>query len=118
LIVGGVIVSAAADELVLDDPEARGQRAIAWLVLGGAALFLVGHAVFKAIVWRVVSWPRMLGAAAVLALSVLAPHTSATTLGVCVLAVLVAVAIADRIMHQSARDDDVQGMPNGIQNVG
>ena len=35
--------------------------ATAWLVLGGIALFLAGHAVFKALVWRTVSWPRVIG---------------------------------------------------------
>jgi low temperature requirement protein LtrA len=118
LIIGGIIVIAAADELVLDNPEARGDRAIAWLALGGTALFLAGHALFKAIVWRVVSWPRLLGAAAILTLSVLAPHTSATTLAVCTLAVVIAVAIADRIIHPSTADDGVQGSPQGAEDVG
>ena len=66
IIVAGIIVSAAADEVVLAHPAARGVMSTSWLVLGGVALFLAGHAIFKAIVWRVVSWPRVV---AVLVLS-------------------------------------------------
>lgn len=99
LIVAGIIVGAAADEEVLKDPTARGHLATAWLLVGGAALYLGGHAVFKAVVWRLVSWPRVVGVVVVLLLLVLAPHVSALTLGIAVLAVVVAVAVADRLMH-------------------
>jgi low temperature requirement protein LtrA len=99
LIVGGVIVVAAADEKVLEHPAAHGVTSTSWLVLGGAALFLAGHAAFKAVVWRVVSWPRVAGALVLVALGALAPHTAGLTLGICALAVVVAVAICDRVQH-------------------
>jgi low temperature requirement protein LtrA len=99
LIVGGIIVTAAADERVLDDPTVRGDATTAWLVLAGTALFLGGHALFKAVVWRRVSWPRLAGVAALAALGLLAPHTTALTLTICAVAVIVAVAIADRVLH-------------------
>jgi low temperature requirement protein LtrA len=99
LIIGGIIVVAAADKKVLDDPTAHGHVGTSWLILGGTALFLGGHAIFKAVVWRLVSWPRVIGVVVLLALGALAPHTAALTLGVCALAVIVAVAIADRILH-------------------
>jgi hypothetical protein len=28
------------------------------MILGGPALFLAGHAAFKLVVWRYLSWPR------------------------------------------------------------
>jgi low temperature requirement protein LtrA len=99
LIVAGIIVAAAADDFVLDEPHARGQMATAWLILGGTALFLGGHAVFKAVVWRLVSWPRVLGVAVLAVLLLVAPHVSALALAILALAVIVAVAIADRIQH-------------------
>jgi low temperature requirement protein LtrA len=99
VIVGGIIVAAAADERVLEDPAARGDAATAWLVLGGTALFLGGHALFKAVVWRRVSWPRVVAVIVLAALALLAPHTSALALSVCVLEVVIAVAIADRLMR-------------------
>jgi low temperature requirement protein LtrA len=58
LIVGGIIVTAAADEVVLEHPSARGHTKTSWLVLGGVALYLGGHALFKAVIWRLVSWRR------------------------------------------------------------
>jgi low temperature requirement protein LtrA len=99
LIVGGIIVAAAADEVVLEDPAARGETATAWLVLGGTALFLGGHALFKAVVWRRISWPRVIGVAVLAGLGLLAPHVSALALTVSALEIVLAVAIADRVLH-------------------
>ena len=99
LIVAGVIAGAAADEVLLANPTARGQATLAWLLLGGAALFLGGHALFKAVVWQVASWPRLAGVAGCLLLALLAPHVTAVVLAGLVLAVIVAVCIADRLTH-------------------
>jgi low temperature requirement protein LtrA len=112
LIVAGVIVIAAADEKILEDPGARGRAATSWLVLTGVALFLGGHAVFKALVWRRPSWPRIAGVVAAALLGAAAPFLPALGLGACALAILVAVAVADRYLHpveldaaDSAADD-------------
>lgn len=99
LIIGGIIVIAAADEKVLDEPAAQVATSTAWLTVGGAALFLGGHAIFKAVVWRTVSWPRIVAVVVLLALAALAGQVSAMTLGLGTLAVIVAVAIADRLTH-------------------
>lgn len=99
IIVAGIIVSAAADEVVLDDPGARGVLSTSCLVVGGVALFLAGHAVFKAIVFRVVSWARIIAVVVLLALLVIAPHVTAIVLGFLTLAVVIAVAVADRVQH-------------------
>jgi low temperature requirement protein LtrA len=53
IMVAGIIVVAAADAEVLAHPSAVGEAAAAWMALGGATLFLAGHALFKAVVWRV-----------------------------------------------------------------
>jgi low temperature requirement protein LtrA len=51
-----------------------------WVTIG---LFLAGHAAFKAVIWRRVSWPRP-GALAVLGLlGLAAPYVTALTLGAC-----------------------------------
>ena len=99
LIIGGIILGAAADDLVLADPSARGDVAVAWLVLGGTALYLGAHALFKAVIWRLASWPRLVGTVSCLALLGLAPHASRLVLACCALAVIVAVAVADRLTH-------------------
>jgi low temperature requirement protein LtrA len=95
-IVAGIIAGAAADEILLHDPNHHPDAAEAWLLLGGVALFLAGHAVFKAVVWRVASWPRI---AAVLVLLVLVPvatHVPAIATGIADLVIVIAVALADR----------------------
>jgi low temperature requirement protein LtrA len=100
LIVGGIIVVAAADELVLEHLDAPADAPTAWLLLGGAALFLAGHAVFKALVWRAVSWPRVIAVVVIVAGGALvAPHVTGLTLAAGTVVVLVAVAVADRFLH-------------------
>ena len=100
--VAGIIVVAAADEVVLSRPGATGVASTAWLVLGGTALFIAGHTAFKIAVWRVVSWPR-LGAIAVLGLlGLAAPALPALALGLCAAVVVVGVAAADHWAHGSA----------------
>jgi low temperature requirement protein LtrA len=97
VMVAGIIVSAAADELVLSRPDRAASTASTWMILGGPALFLAGHAAFKLVVWRYVSWPRVAGVA-VLALLALAAHAiPALGLDACSAAVVIAVAATDRL---------------------
>jgi low temperature requirement protein LtrA len=98
VIIAGIIVAAAGDEKVLEKPHAHGVMSTAWLVLGGAALYLAGHALFKVIVWRRVSVQRVAGVVALGLLLVAAPHLSALSLSFATLAVIVAVAAADRLV--------------------
>jgi low temperature requirement protein LtrA len=100
-IVFGIILAAAADERVLADPARRATPATGWLVLGGAALFLAGHALFKAVIWRIVSWPRIAGACACLLLLALTPRVSALAIDACALAVIVAVAVTDGLTYRA-----------------
>lgn len=99
VIVGGIIAAAAADQLVLRHPQARGDLPTTLLVLGGVALFLGGHGIFKAIVFRVVPWSRVAAVLALVLLLPVAPHVSALALGIATLVVVVAVAITDRVQH-------------------
>ena len=102
IMVGGIIVAAAADA-TFADVAARGSgtgRAsawAAWLILGGPALFLAGHAAFKAAIWRRISWSRIAGISALALLGLLAPYVPALVLAACSAAVVVAVAVADYI---------------------
>ena len=100
--VAGIIVAAAADGAMAN--LAAGSRAgasapgwVAWLILGGPALFLIGHAVFKAVIWRRVSWARVAAAGVLGLLGLLAPQMPALALAACGAAAVVAVAIADQI---------------------
>ena len=96
--VAGIIVGAAADELVLSHPSATVDAPTAWMVLGGPALFLLGHAAFKATVWRVVPWTRLVAVAVLALLATVATRVNALTLGVAVAVVVVAVAASDRFV--------------------
>jgi low temperature requirement protein LtrA len=100
--VAGIIVVAAGDEVVLSQPGATGVASTAWLVLGGTALFIAGHAAFKMAVWRVISWPRLAAVAVLGLLGLAAPVLPALALGVCAAVVVVGVAVVDYWSHPAA----------------
>jgi len=99
VMIAGIIVTAAADEQVLSHPTAIAHAPTRWMIAGGTVLFLVGHALFKAIVWRVVPWTRLAAAAALAVLFAALSHVSALALGTCALAAVLAVALADRVLR-------------------
>ncbi len=68
--VAGIIVTAVGDELIIAHPTGSTDLPTAAVVLGGPALFLIGHALFKRAVFGLLSIPR---AAAVVALALLVP---------------------------------------------
>ena len=106
IMVAGIIVVAAADELVLAHPDAVGAGSTSWPILGGAALYLAGLLAFKLTVWRRFSWQRASALVVLALLGLLAPHVSALVLSGCVAAVLVAVAIADQVQFRPAADGE------------
>jgi low temperature requirement protein LtrA len=99
VMVAGIIVTAAADEQTLAHPAAT-EAAAAWMILGGVALFLAGHAAFKAVIWHQPSWPRIAAVAVLALLGLAAPHLSALALSACAAAVVIAVAAADYAQHK------------------
>jgi low temperature requirement protein LtrA len=68
--VAGIIVAAVGDELVIAHPGGHTDAALAAVVLGGPALFLAGHVLFKRSVFGLMSWHRL---AAIAVLASLAP---------------------------------------------
>ena len=102
IMVAGIIVVAAADELVLAHPAAVGVGSTSWLILGGTGLFIAGQLAFKLTVWRRFSWQRGCALVVLALLGLLAPHVSALVLSACVAAVVVAVAITDQVQFRSA----------------
>jgi low temperature requirement protein LtrA len=111
-LVAGIIVTAAADQTVLDDPSARPDAAAAVMILGGSALFVAGHAAFKFAVWRAVPATRLIAIVVLGLLGLLAPHVSAIVLGVCAGVVLIALAASDRIRPRSS-PAGAGGLPDG-----
>ncbi|MGP7999014.1 MAG: low temperature requirement protein A [Streptosporangiaceae bacterium] len=105
VMVAGIIVIAAGDQIVLDRPGVVGSTAVSVMLLGGTALFLIGHTLFKAVVWRRVSAARLAGVAALALLGVVAPHIPAVALSGCVAVVVLAVAAADYLTERSTAPD-------------
>ena len=97
IMVAGIIVVAAGDELVLDRPDAVGVPFTSWAILGGAGLFILGHLAFKLAVWKHLNRPRALSLVVLALLGLLAPHVSAVALSCCAAAVVLLVALADHL---------------------
>lgn len=96
VMVAGIIVVAAADGKILDKPSIHALPSSAWLILGGPALFLAGHAAFKYVVWRIVPWTRLAGIAVLALLALAVPALPEIALAACAAAVVAAVAATDR----------------------
>jgi low temperature requirement protein LtrA len=97
VMVAGIIVIAAADDKILTSPSSVASVSSAWMILGGPALFLAGHAAFKWVVWRVIPWTRLAGVAVLGLLGFLAPVLPEIALAACAAAVVAAVAATDRV---------------------
>jgi low temperature requirement protein LtrA len=99
-IVAGIIVAAAGDEIAIAHPGRDVSTGEAALILGGPALYLVGHSLFKLAVWGHLSPSR---AAGILALGVLVPLAavaSALLLIVAATCVLVGVVAWDLVIER------------------
>ena len=96
LMIGGIIAVAAGDREVLANPLSTADTATALMLLGGSALFLGGHALFKVALWHWWPWTRI---GAIVALALLVPASlRAPRLGVSAVAVatVALVVILDR----------------------
>ena len=102
VMVAGIIVVAAGDQVVLSRPGAAAVTSTGWLVLGGTALFIAGHAAFKIAVWRIVPWSRLAAIAVLGLLGLAAPALPALALGLVAAAVVLGVAALDHRAHPAA----------------
>ncbi len=98
LMVGGIIVTAAADALFVQHAGGGATLSTRWLVCGGTALFLAGHAAFKAVIWRVVPWTRLAAIVALAVLGFASADLSSELLGLLALAIVLAVIVVDRLL--------------------
>ena len=97
MLVAGVIVSAVGDELVIAHPGDRlAGREIA-AVVAGPAIYLLGHALFRLRMAGSVSWKRLAGALACVAVGGLATVVPGLVVAALLVAVLVAVIAAERL---------------------
>jgi low temperature requirement protein LtrA len=103
VMVAGIIVGAAADELTLTDPDAVAHAAVSWMILGGVGLFLAGHTAFKMVIWRVLSWTRISAIVVLALLGLAAPYLSALELGGGTAVVVLAVVASDYLRPRRGR---------------
>jgi low temperature requirement protein LtrA len=102
ILIAGIVVTAAGDERVLADPGRVPTTSTALMILGGSALYLAGHAAFKAVVWRALPTSRIAAIIVLGLLGMLAGHVPVVVLAGCAAAVLVVLAASDRALGTSA----------------
>src|ERR671910_559061 len=100
--VAGIIAVAAADELTVAHPGEPGMPASVALILGGTALFLAGHALFTWAIFGVLSWPRVVAIAALIALVPVGFVVPALALGVAVVLIVAALAVWDTLVYRGS----------------
>ena len=92
IMVAGVIVVAVAIELAITEPTADGAWATAATILGGAALYLAGNALYKRALLGRIPTSRLLGLVALAFLLPIAPLANRLVLSVLAMLVLLALA--------------------------
>ncbi|MEO8850436.1 MAG: low temperature requirement protein A, partial [Allobranchiibius sp.] len=95
LMVAGIILAAAGDEVVLHDPSHHAVDGAAWFVAGGGALFLLGHFVYLRLIRTAWPIPHLAAIAVLLGLAVVGSHLAGLTVGLLTLAILTVLLIAD-----------------------
>jgi low temperature requirement protein LtrA len=98
-LVAGIIVTAVGDELVIGHPTGEASVATVATVLGGPALFLAGHALFRYTVLGVVSVPRLVAIALLAAFVPVALAMPPLVTGVAATLVIVGVALHETLFH-------------------
>ncbi|RKR88181.1 low temperature requirement protein LtrA [Micromonospora pisi] len=96
-IVAGIIVAAVGDDLVIAHPGGHAETVTIVTVLGGPALFLAGHLLFKRSVFATFSLPRLLAIVALAALVPVGPHVSPLALSAIATLVVAGVGVWDAI---------------------
>jgi low temperature requirement protein LtrA len=91
VMVAGIIVAAVGNEIVIAHPTDRLPAREIAAVVAGPALYLLAHVLFRLRMTGTVSWKRLGGAAACVAVAGAGPIAPAVVLAALVVAVLVAV---------------------------
>ena len=103
LLIGGIVLTAVADELVLLHPLGHTATWTAGLVCGAAAVYLLGNALFRRATGGRWSAPHLVGVAAALALFAARGGLSPLALNWVSNAVLLAVIVGDVVLARRGR---------------
>jgi low temperature requirement protein LtrA len=104
-IVGGIILSAVADELVLKHPTGHSDLRTVFCAVGGPLLFLIGTILFKHAVRNFFQLSHIVGIVAFLGLGWFAADMSPLMLSVVTTALLIVVAIWESLSLRSKAEE-------------
>jgi low temperature requirement protein LtrA len=114
VMVAGIIVAAVGDELTIAHPTARLPAAEVAAVVAGPAIYLLAHVLFRLRMAGSVSWKRLSGALACVAVGGVGAAAPALALATLVVAVLVAVIAAE---HVAAARRAARGEPSPLERL-
>ena len=100
VMIGGVVAIAAGDHAIVSHPDASAGIASALMLVGGSALFLTGHALFKLTVWNIVSWSRVVAVAVLLVFIPIAAALPDLVVGAVAATIVLAVAASDPFLSR------------------
>lgn len=93
--IAGIVVSAVGDELQIAHPLGHATPETAIALLGGPALFLAGHALFKYCVFNVASAPRLVAIVLLVLVGFVGQGWPPLAIAIAALVILVGVSVAD-----------------------
>jgi low temperature requirement protein LtrA len=114
VLVAGIIASAVGDELVIAHPRDELPAEELAVVVGGPALYLLGHALFRLRLAGSVSWKRLAGAVACVAVGGLGAFLPGLAVAALVTAVLIGVIVAERVAALRRR---ARGEPSPLERL-
>jgi low temperature requirement protein LtrA len=110
ILIAGVIVSAAADDLVILHPPEHIGWPMAWLLLGGPAIYVVGNGLYKRVVYGQFPLSHCIGLGLLALVTPLAFHTDLLMTSGLATAVMVVVAVWESVSRRtSPRSEDAIG---------
>jgi low temperature requirement protein LtrA len=115
VMVAGIILAAVGDELVIAHPTEHLSAEEAAAVVGGPALYLVAHALFRLRMAGTVAWKRLAAALGCVAVGLLAGVVASLVVGALVVAVLVGLIVAE---HVAAHRRRLRGEPSPLERLG
>lgn len=95
VMIGGIIAVAAGDHAIVAHPTSTAGAATALMLVGGSAIFLAGHAMFKMTVWHVRPWSRLAAIVLLAMFSLVALFLPNLIVGAGAAAIVFAVAVSD-----------------------
>jgi low temperature requirement protein LtrA len=105
VIVAGIIVTAVADELVLEHPAAAPDAAAALVIIGGPWLYLVGNTLFKRAITGRLPLSHLIGSGLFVIVAIAAPMLSQLWLAAGTTTILLLVAAWETISLERSRPE-------------